>query len=376
MSDETRIKERLRDWIVERTGRIAAADLTFDFPILERRVLRSLNVPELLRFVADLRGRSLAVHDIRPGVFRDIDTIYRSFFAGAAASAAAPGADDLQVYENGQVALSGHLLALYRRLDDVFAGWAARDGASEHLFPPIMPAAELERIGYLGNFAHLATFPVTLSAGEDNIARLADAERDPNDLALPTLSKVRDVLTPAACYHAYVHLRGRRLSETRYLTMKATCFRREGSYVPLERLWSFSMREIVCVGGADDVQRFLDRYREVVSGFASELGLTTRWADATDPFFRPARNAKHLAQQLDPVKQELIWDDRLSLGSVNLHRSHFGEAFGIHHAEQPAWTGCVAFGLERWLAAITAAHGKDPARWPAAALPARSGCSM
>src|SRR5438874_9913215 len=35
-----------------------------------------------------------------------------------------------------------------------------------------------------------------------------------------------------------------------YVTTRAACFRRESYYRPLQRQWSFSMREIVCLGTA------------------------------------------------------------------------------------------------------------------------------
>ncbi|MGH9226673.1 MAG: aminoacyl--tRNA ligase-related protein, partial [Acidimicrobiales bacterium] len=92
------------------------------------------------------------------------------------------------------------------------------------------------------------------------------------------------------------------------------------------------------------------------------------WQAATDPFFRPAANPRYVMQVVDPTKHELVFAGSggdLALASVNLHHDHFGRAFDIRMGTAPAHTGCLAFGLERWLAAIIRHHGPDPSAWPA-----------
>ncbi len=82
MSDETLVKARLREWVAAKSGKLAAAELRDDTPLIERRHLTSLQVMELLLFVEELSGRRVRPEQIRPGAFRDIATIYRNFFAG------------------------------------------------------------------------------------------------------------------------------------------------------------------------------------------------------------------------------------------------------------------------------------------------------
>jgi hypothetical protein len=271
----------------------------------------------------------------------------------------------LAVYPNGQVGVSEDLLRLDRALDAKLASWANARRAIEHRFPPIVPAAELEKISYLSSFPHLATFPVALARDDAGIAGFVETRGRADALHLGALAPVADVLTPAACYHVYIHYQGRALAAPLYVSTRATCFRREDHYVPLERLWSFSMRELVCIGTAGEVNAFLEAERAVVDTYARSLGLDVAWADATDPFFRPASNPKHLAQRLDPVKAELVFAGRLALASVNFHRNYFGEAFAITRNGQPAFSGCVAFGIERWISAVISTFGPSPEGWPA-----------
>ena len=269
--------------------------------------------------------------------------------------------------ERGQTVLNGDLLELDRRLDTVFTGWARRWNAQEYRFPACIEARHLDRLDYFRSFPHLATFPVTLERGGDTIERFSASDPCSAEgaVALGALDTVRHVLTPAACYHVYVELEGEVLDAPRYITTRATCFRNESTYTPLERQWNFSMREIVCLGTAAEVEDFLLRTTRVINHFSAGLNLPVEWADATDPFFSPAGNPKYLFQKLEPVKRELVLDGELAIASTNFHHAHFGESFEILRGDDHAFSGCVAFGMERWLSAFLRAYGENSADWPA-----------
>jgi seryl-tRNA synthetase len=268
---------------------------------------------------------------------------------------------------SGQSALSGALLDLDAQLDGVFRAWAGERDAVEYRVPPLIPVADLDRLDYFTSFPQLVTFPVTLDDGEANLAQFVAARPVEGTVQLAATAPVRDVLTPAACYHFYSLLRDEALDGPVYLTTRATCFRREAFYAPLERQWAFSMREIVCLGTADEVKSFLDAEQHRVAAFVGRLGLPVKFANATDPFFRPARNPKYLLQKLEPVKTEMVFQGQLAIGSLNFHRNYFGEAFGIRRAGAEAFSGCVAFGIERWIGAFVRQFGATPAHWPALA---------
>jgi hypothetical protein len=94
------------------------------------------------------------------------------------------------------------------------------------------------------------------------------------------------------------------------------------------------------------------------------MGLSFGWTAATDPFSHPPNNPKWLAQKLEPVKTEMIHAGRLAIGSINFHRNFFGDTFAIGCGGEPAFSGCVAFGLERWIRAVLEVHGPDARSWP------------
>jgi len=280
---------------------------------------------------------------------------------------ALPPLDGLRWRANGQATLSGPLLDLAERLDRRFVALARRFEPMELRFPALIAAAELERIDYFRSFPQLATFPVCLDGDEDNLDRFRAGEpvTAEGELNLSRLAPVQDVLTPAACYHLYIHHAGERFGVPRYFTTTNTCFRRETHYLPLERQWSFTMREVVCMGTSEEALAFLGAARADLDALVEEIALPLRWETATDPFFQPSRNPQYLMQKIDPTKHELIFDDRLAIASANLHHDHFGRAFDIRRAEEPVHSACLAFGLERWLAAFVHHFGPEPSGWPA-----------
>ena len=147
----------------------------------------------------------------------------------------------LYAYPNGQSALSGPLLELDRRLDSMFLAWAREENAAEHMFPVLLPASVLGRLDYFRSFPHLITFAAALEDDPDNLRAFSGAEPVDASGAVQTtrLAPVRDVLTPAACYHVYPHFEGRTLETVTRVTMRSTCFRREGSYTPAGKTVEF-----------------------------------------------------------------------------------------------------------------------------------------
>jgi seryl-tRNA synthetase len=256
--------------------------------------------------------------------------------------------------DNGQCVLTGKALELYLRLDALFVEWAASCAAQAWKLPTFISARELAKLDYFHSFPHLVTMPVTLDCSDANLKLFTSGQPITQDgvLHLTELSAIKDVLTPATCYHFYIAQQGKTLDAPIYLTACANCFRRETHYLPLQRQWSFNMREIVCIGTSEEVTKFLDSWKTRLQQFFADAHLDVQFENATDPFFNPSRNPKYLMQKLDPVKNEMVFRGHLAIGSINFHRSYFGEAFGITRSGSEAYSGCVAFGMERWMYAL------------------------
>jgi len=83
LKSEPEVRAALRDWVVRTNGQVSPADIRDDTPILERRIVKSLDLMDLILFLEELRGLPIDVEALKPGVFRSIDAIWTNFFAGA-----------------------------------------------------------------------------------------------------------------------------------------------------------------------------------------------------------------------------------------------------------------------------------------------------
>jgi hypothetical protein len=119
------------------------------------------------------------------------------------------------------------------------------------------------------------------------------------------------------------------------------------------------MREIICVGDRETVLEHLRTFKQLVLDDLEQIGLPIEVAVASDPFYE-STSARALMQQLFPVKEEFVYGGTVAIGSVNFHRNFFGERCDIRTADgEYAFSGCVAFGLERWIGALADHFGGD-----------------
>ncbi len=273
---------------------------------------------------------------------------------------------DLHWSTDGCATLTGALHEWMNRFDRHIVEAATEHGAAEYRFPSLIAAASLAPIGYLRSFPHLATFVTTGGRDPSSLRQLAEDAGSAERIAIDgdRFEDIDHLLTPATCYHFYPLFAGQKLDGPLALTARCQCFRCEDRYVPLQRQWCFEMREVVCIGNAGRVADFADRWASTMAETARGLGISAAFESASDPFFDPTGDPKALAQLIEPSKQELCTPTGLAIGSINLHRSFFGESYGISAGAAAAHSACAAFGLERWLSVMIDVHGSDASSWP------------
>jgi len=344
---------------------------------------------------------------------------------------------DVRITCAGQAALSGLALEVLVAVDRTVADWARALGATEHRYPSLIDVAVLERAGQVESFPQHLTLvvpaaPGVISSGtpspvipngapqarsrgivdlpvEGPLAReggdsstaepdgsfarndnpLARDDRDsssahsvgtraPSAASLgmtPGASGAITALAPAVCYHAYPEWEGKTLgSEPTLLTAVGRCYRYEGgNHIPLERLWDFTMREIIVLGTREQVEAQRQALVRQVGELVARLQLDAVIEPASDPFFTSGDEGKRLMQQAGALKHELLLTvdaggRAIAAASFNHHHDYFGTRFDIALADgNPAHSGCIAFGLERWVLALLAQHGVDAEQWPDAA---------
>ncbi|WP_063682691.1 amino acid--[acyl-carrier-protein] ligase [Bradyrhizobium stylosanthis] len=239
-------------------------------------------------------------------------------------------------------------------------------------FPPVMNRAQLEKSGYLKSFPNLLGCVCGLHGLESEIDAAVRRFDSGGDWTA-SLSPADLVLSPAACYPVYpiAASRGPVPPGGWRFDVAADCFRREPSR-HLDRLQSFRMREFVCIGSADLVSGFRERWIMRAQKIARDLGLTFRIDHANDPFFGRVGQMMAVSQKQLSLKFELLVPLRseerpTACMSFNYHRDHFGTTWGIvDSASTPAHTACVAFGMDRLAVAMFHTHGKDVDLWPIA----------
>jgi seryl-tRNA synthetase len=257
----------------------------------------------------------------------------------------------------GLATLEADAMVLRDALERRYLGWAREVGAASTLYPPLMKVTDLNRIDYFHNFPHLAMLCAGLA--EEAAPHYAQSGAGTGEVSSIHLADAQSALPSAACYNIYLDMADTYLDEPRLVTTVATCFRREQHFDGLKRLLGFSMREIVCVGQREAVLAHLNGFKQRLTAYFAEIELPIETKPASDPFF-DSSSGRALMGQLFPVKEEFVFDGELAIASVNFHRNFFGERCGIRTASgEPAFSGCVAFGIERWIQALTT-HFKAP----------------
>ncbi len=280
----------------------------------------------------------------------------------------------------GQVALRGPALNVLRALDEDARVTIGMElfGATEEVYPTLIPAKTLGRCGYFSSFPQSVSMVTHLVEDYDRIEHFRQANAETTDLVVPDFNAFTTpeaCLSPAVCYHCYRAREGETLTDCNVVTCVGKCFRYESTNITgLDRLWDFTMREVVFVGTEEQVssrrKRGIDLVMEQLDRFDLEVQIET----ANDPFFSAAYATKTYYQVRSDLKYEVRLavepDERgarsIACGSFNLHEDFFGKTFAITASDgKPAFTGCVAWGLERWVLACFTQHGFDPMRWPA-----------
>jgi seryl-tRNA synthetase len=238
-------------------------------------------------------------------------------------------------------------------------------------FPPVMPRRDLETVGYLKSFPHLAGSIFAFSGSEREA--LEQYERASRHEDWSEFQEMTDlVLTPAACYPVYPAIAARGPLASGGLTIDAGgsyVFRCEPSGDPA-RLQMFHQREMVRIGEPETVQAWRERWRMRAVELLGEIGLEVELDVASDPFFGRSGRMLAASQREQQLKFEVLTQiagpEPTAVASFNYHQEHFTAAYGIAlDAGATAHTACLGFGLERITIALLRAHGLDPQTWPA-----------
>lgn len=279
---------------------------------------------------------------------------------------------DLRRHAPGIFTFQGDFLYVMNALDRYFRSYALSLGAVEQAYPPTVLAKSMMRNGYLASFPHHALLVAGVGRSSDSVSMFVEACKAVEPIDSDTLAAPAQVLAPTVCYRCFEALGGERLGEkTAIYTGTAHCNRNEGFIEDsLARLQSFTMRELVFIGTASEVERIRYEIIQHAQDCVRSWDLTARLATASDPFFATTDQSKRGYQSLMQLKYEMQFkipfsDQWISCMSFNNHQRTLVAAYDIvGEGGEDTASGCVGYGLERLAFAICSQYGTDVSRWP------------
>jgi seryl-tRNA synthetase len=255
-------------------------------------------------------------------------------------------------------------------LDDYLSREFAGEGEPLR-FPPLLPRRQLESLGYLKSFPHLAGTLWSFDGSEADAAEQEERATRHEDWS--EFQRMTDlVMLPAACYPVYPAVAQRGPLPPGGVTVDpggAMVFRHEPSGDPM-RQQMFHMRELVRLAEPETVQAWRDAWRDRALALLRGVGLDAEFDVAADPFFGRAGRMLASSQKEQELKFEILVPiadpDKTAVASFNYHQDHFAGAYGLEMADGgEAHTACLGFGHERISLGLLRTHGLDLDAWPA-----------
>ncbi|MNB69469.1 Amino acid--[acyl-carrier-protein] ligase 2 [compost metagenome] len=255
--------------------------------------------------------------------------------------------DNFSFHMKGYTALGAEGYEWMTQLDQLFKRFLQDKEYEEYHIPALIDEDVLQKCGYFSSFPHQLT--VAAIADQSHYEAIA-AEKT---IRAEYLATDHQYLTPAACLHIYPMLKA--CSYPKIVTTKARVYRYEGDRLkPFTRLWDFTVRELVFVGGAEFVERQLNEVKAFALDLAQQICPEAYITNANDPFYNSQQNKiKSKLQRANALKAELvipIKGEEVAVASFNSHGTHFSGPFEFDRSGEVV-TACTGFGIERWIAA-------------------------
>ncbi|MCL2591919.1 MAG: hypothetical protein FWD82_01015 [Defluviitaleaceae bacterium] len=250
---------------------------------------------------------------------------------------------------NTYLSLKEEEARILNSLDLYFRELAMQIGAVEFHIPSLIDYHVLEKCGYFSSFPNQLI--LAARANPDMYKNVIDEKKIAYESALIS----NKYFTPSACLHVYQMLENEDL-ESKVVTAKARVYRYEEDNADgVTRLWDFTVREIVFFGKNNYVSEILNHMKQKTVDYATYIGLPLKIITASDNFYPNKKNElKKRMQAANALKFEAVVPingNDVALASFNFHNTHFSKPFNFDKNGQIV-TGCVGFGLERWLAAL------------------------
>lgn len=245
--------------------------------------------------------------------------------------------------------LDGKNLDIYQKLDSYFSSLVDKYNPIKLQIPSLIDEDILKRSGFFNSFPHQLIAAGFVEQGDyDKVIKS-------NSLSEENIKLKQVYLTPSACLHIYPIIEENNLTNNQVITTQVRVYRNEDdSRVSKVRLNDFSVREIVFVGDREFVESELSNVFNDAYDIAKSITSNANIITATDSFYpNQINDVKKKLQKHVKSKNELIipiGSENVAVASSNFHDYHFSIPFNFDN-DRKVVTGCIGFGLERWVAA-------------------------
>ncbi len=251
----------------------------------------------------------------------------------------------------------------------------------ESMFPKLIPLDIIHKMKYLEGLPEGMYYSCSPKRGTEIYdlfkKELKINKEPPIDLLKDGLKDPGYVLAPAQCEPFYQLFSHEMMDESnlpiKLFDKSGFTYRWEGGGSKgLDRVNEFQRIELVWIGKASQVrtvsEEVLEAYKKVLDDY---LKVEWKIKVGDDPFYLEGRKGElDEVEYPDIPKYEIQVEmphtgENLSVGSVNLHGTHFVKGFSIRSGfDEPLWTGCAGLGINRWLLAFLAYNSFNPDNWP------------
>lgn len=277
--------------------------------------------------------------------------------------------DTIKQFGDGLIGLNGVSLFLFEFFDSLFESIALKYGAIKKIYPVLLPIDTYIKTGYIKNSPQYATFCCSPYEDIDALSCLNDNAK--NHQLKDNMKESNYALSPSACFHTYLDYENHNLNSNTVVTFRQSVFRNEGrfNYDEIGRLRDYHVREIVLIGDQLFVENKRRQILNDIINILKELNLNSNISVASDPFVMPKIQKFKKIQISEEIKYEVRLsinnDQIISVASLNLHGKAFTQPFNIVIDKcDDTVTGCVGFGIERWVLSFLCQYGSNPNNWP------------
>ncbi|QUL57062.1 hypothetical protein KDC22_11645 [Paenibacillus tritici] len=273
-------------------------------------------------------------------------------------------------YVSGRVIFNSDAVKLFNFFDSAFKDIALELNAQERIYPTLLPISVLKKTNYLKTSPQYSMF-VCYSKEDFDVLNQLNESVNKGDV-LESCNEPQFSLSPAACFHTYEEYENKTLPRNQVLTFTQNVFRNEGrkSWEETGRLRDYKVREIVFIGDSQFVFECKSFLTQKTIEFVKKIGLRGYLCTSHDSFIIPNMQKYKKFQWMENTKQEIKLESgiekQIAVASFNFHSQGFTHPFNIkiNNIDDPV-SGCVGFGLERWVISFLHQFGHNPDLWPA-----------